>query len=87
MPTRRLPEQLKELAESVKALFKKKRGVFRKNDFIEVARLLGFDAREKKPSLKIPKPIARNHFADMIGTNIKNSLEVYEWEGGASLDR
>ena len=79
MSTRNFSKQLKELAQSVKALFKNKRGDFRKDDFIAVAGLLGFDARQKKPSRKIPKPIARNYFAEIIGTNLKYTLETYEW--------
>jgi len=70
---------LKELAESVKALFKKKRGDFRKDDFITVAGLLGFTAHQKEPSRKIPRPIARNYFADIIGPNLKHALEAYKW--------
>ena len=73
-------EQLRELAESLKALFEGKRGNFRKDDFITVAGLLGFDACEKMPSHKAPKPIAKNYFADMIGINLKHTLETYEWE-------
>lgn len=80
MVERRLSDQLKELAKSVKALFKKKRGGFRKDDFIIIAGLLGFDARQKKPTRKAPKPIARNYFADIIGTNLKHALEAYKWE-------
>jgi hypothetical protein len=79
MTTQNGSKQLKELAESVKALFKKKRGNFRKDDFITVAGLLGFDAHQKKPSRKIPKPIARNYFSEIIGTNLKHTLETYEW--------
>ena len=73
-------EQLRELAESLKVLFEEKRGNFRKDDFITVAGLLGFDAYEKMPSHKAPKPIAKNYFADMVGINLKHSLETYEWE-------
>jgi hypothetical protein len=73
-------EQLKELAKSLKALFEEKRGDFRKDDFITVAGLLGFEARETRPPNKAPKPIARNYFADMIGTNLEHTLEAYEWE-------
>lgn len=73
-------EQLKELAESLKALFEEKRGDFRKDDFVTVAGLLGIEAREKRPSHKAPKPIARNYFADILGTNLKHTLEAYKWE-------
>lgn len=80
MPTRNVSKQLKELAESVKALFEKKRGNFRKDDFITVSGLLGFDALEKRSLDKALKPIARNYFADILGTNLKHTLEAYEWE-------
>lgn len=73
-------EKLEELVESLKALFEKKRGEFRKDDFITVANLLGFDAREKMLFPKAPKPIARNYFADIIGTNLKHTLDCYDWE-------
>ena len=55
-------EQLRELAESLKALFEEKRGNFHKDDFITVAGLLGFEAREKMPSHKAPKPISKKLF-------------------------
>jgi hypothetical protein len=32
------------------------------------------------PLPKAPKPIAKNYFADMIGTNLNHTLEAYEWE-------
>ncbi|MBM4331168.1 MAG: hypothetical protein FJ117_08065 [Deltaproteobacteria bacterium] len=80
MTTQNISKQLKELAESVEALFKKRRGNFRKDDFIIIAGLLGFDARQKKPTRKAPKPIARNYFADIIGTNLKHALNAYKWE-------
>jgi hypothetical protein len=73
-------KQLNELAESLKSLFEKKQGGFRKDDFITIAGLLGFEAREKMSASKALKPIARNYFADIIGINLKHTLECYEWQ-------
>ncbi len=79
MTTQNVSKPLKEVAESVKVLFKKKRGNFRKEDFITVAGLLRFDAHQKKPSRKIPKPVAKNYFAEIVGTNLMHTLETYGW--------
>ena len=67
------------LAEAVKALFEEWYGELREEDFVAVADLLGFDAHKKAVPGERLKPVAKNYFPDIIGTNLEYAVEAYRW--------
>ncbi|MCK5783913.1 MAG: hypothetical protein KAH06_05665 [Desulfobacterales bacterium] len=73
-------EELQELAEAVKALFRVRPKEFRSDDFVKVANLMGFHAHEKGGSGEGLKPVAENYLPDLIGTNLQYAVEAYVWE-------
>ena len=72
-------EQLSELADAVRALFAARRGEFDADDFIAVARLLGFEAWPQSSAPDTLLPLASNYFADLVGTNLTHALAAYAW--------
>jgi len=72
---------IRELADALKELFQAKRGEFRLDDLIEVCRVFGLETKEKAPTQKTLKMLAKNYFADIAGINLQYALETYEWEG------
>ena len=72
-------EQLSELADAVRALFVARRGAFNADEFIAVARLLGFEAWPQSSVPDTPLPLASNYFADLVGTNLAHALAAYAW--------
>lgn len=69
-----------ELVEAVKELFRSRRGEFRLEEFMKVARLLGLEVWEKRTSGKRMKMFARNYPAEIFSINIHHVLDEYEWE-------
>jgi hypothetical protein len=72
-------EDLRRLAEAVKQLFEEGRGEFLSRDFMAVADLLGFHAREKGVAENQLKPVAENYLPDIISTNLRYAVETYQW--------
>jgi hypothetical protein len=68
-----------ELADKIRDLFRESLGEFRSKDFFQVAGLMGFHAVEKHKSGTAMKPRGENYLPDIIGTNLQNALDSYDW--------
>ncbi len=74
-----IDQDIKELAGMVKAMLEEQRGEFRPEDFVALARELGFEAFARSEPQKTPKLVGENHIPDIIGTNLEHALQTYEW--------
>lgn len=72
-------DQLLQLAAAVRELFVARRDAFDPDDFVAVARLLGFEAWPQSSAPDTPLPQASNYFADLVGTNLAHALTAYAW--------
>ncbi|WP_027371221.1 hypothetical protein [Desulfovermiculus halophilus] len=74
-------EELTQLAKKTRQLFVDQQGRFSPDDFIAVARELGFYAYSKSGSHEQGKigGLGDNNLPDIIGTNLQHALDYYEW--------
>ena len=73
-------KDLTQLAEKTRQLFTDQQGQFSPDDFIAVARMLGFEAFARSESQERRKLVGENYIPDVVGTNLEHALDAYKWE-------